>query len=81
MPVRASCELNHLHIKGWRSHSARRLPTQKQMTCTSQLSSSSAAGIAISAPTPKQAKMKPGVTTSKAKRMKAATSQSCQMGI
>ena len=36
--------------------------------------------MATSAPTPKQAKMKPGVMTSKTKRMSAARSHSCHMG-
>ena len=54
---------------------------QKAMIWTSQLSPRAATGIATKAPTPKQARMKPGVTTSSAKSAKAAISQSCQTGI
>lgn len=46
----------------------------------SQLPPKSAGIIARRAPTPKQAKMKPGVMTSRAKSMSAATSHSCHTG-
>lgn len=80
IPVFASRVANHRAIRGLSSHKERRLPPQKKRTCTSQLPPKRLGRMATSAPTPKQAKMKPGVMTSKTKRMSAARSHSCHMG-
>lgn len=80
IPVLVSRAANQRAIKGFRSHRARRLPTPKKIAWMSQLPPKSAGIIARRAPTPKQAKMKPGVMTSRAKSMSAATSHSCHTG-
>ena len=80
IPVFASREANQRAIRGLSSQRERRLPPQKKRTCTSQLPPKRLGRMAKSAPTPKQAKMKPGVMTSKTKRMSAARSHSCHMG-